>query len=169
MNQIYNLAQTIAADKETIVKLEKHLLNAKNILAAHENAMENAMERITTVPSVIVSDKGIGAARGAVQEATPIQESNYTIITLDNYWELDIQIGDKIDVILSGDVDFNSGGSFIVEDVLTKEYLEGDHRYTCLFKLERNLMCLYASWYDYDPAKDHELYLIRTPEGSLNK
>lgn len=40
MNQIYNLTQTIAADKDAITELEKHLLNAKSILTDHENAME---------------------------------------------------------------------------------------------------------------------------------
>mgnify|MGYP005986222533 CR=1 FL=1 len=161
MNQIYNLAQTIAADKETIAKLEKHLLNAKSILAAHENAME----RLTTVPNVIVSDKGIVAAGGLVREDTPVRER----ITLESYWGLDIQIGDKVDVVLSGDVDFNSGETYAVENVLTQDLLEVDHRSSCLFDLERSAVTRGSCWYDYDTAYDHELYLIRTPEGSLNK
>lgn len=165
MNQIYNLAQTIAADKDTIVKLKKHLLNAKNILAAHENAME----RLTTVPSVIVSDKGIGAARGTVLEGEPMlrPEANYTRITMDNYLSLGIEVGDEVDIVVSGDNDFRNGTT---TTVIEFDDHEGISTFLRLTPDKDKDEC----WYCYDSNSREEgaideLYLIRTPEGSLNK
>ena len=151
MNQIYNLAQTIAADKETIATLEKHLLNAKNILAAHENAMK----RLTTVPKVIVSDKGIGAARGLVQEDKPARER----ITMDNYGDLAIAAGDKVDIVVGGDSDFDGGITYKVVSV--------DYRTKNTFLELTYDNCTASNWYWY--GHSDEIYLIRTPEGSLNK
>lgn len=161
MNQIYNLAQTIAADKETITKLEKHLLNAKSILVAHENAME----RLTTVPSVIVSEKGLGAARGAVQEDKPT--SNYTRITMDNYLSLGIEVGDEVEIVVSGDSDFRNGTTTTVV-----EFDAGEGISTFL-RLTPDIYSV-VKWYCYDNNRYEEdsideIYLIRTPQGSLNK
>lgn len=155
MNQIYNLAQTIAADKETITTLEKHLLNAKSILAAHENAME----RITTVPNVIVSDRGIAAARGLVQEDKPVRER----ITQENYLELGIEVGDEVNIVFSGDKDFESG--------TIVEVIGLDFNTDSTFLELRKAGDTYTDWYWYDHNEEgvDELYLIRTPEGSLNK
>ena len=161
MNQIYNLAQTISEDKETIAKLEKHLLNAKSILVAHENAMD----RITTVPSVIVSDKGIGAARGAVQEGKPT--SNYTRITMDNYLDLGIEVEDKVEIVVSGDSDFNDRTTATVVEF---DDCEGISTFLKLTPDKLNG----SEWYCYDSNSREEyaideIYLIRTPEGPLNK
>lgn len=165
MNQIYNLAQTIAEDKETIAKLEKHLLNAKNILAAHENAMA----RLTTIPSVIVSDKCISAARGAVREDKTVlrPEANYVRITMDNYLDLGIEVEDKVDIVVSGDKDFKDGTTTTVVEFDDCEGISTFLRLTPDKHMEE-------VWYCYDSNSSgegavDELYLIRTPEGSLNK
>lgn len=150
MDQIYNLAQTIASDKETIVKLEKHLLNAKNILAAHEDAMK----RLTTVPNVIASVNketpvtvGSTASKGA--------SVNRERITYENNTYLGIMEGDKVDVVVNGDPDVDFKGVYDVTELsdsgITPFRLRGD-------------------WYEFDDYNDEsELYLIRTPEGSFNK
>lgn len=150
MDQIYNLAQTIASDKETIAKLEKHLLNAKSILAAHEDAMK----RLTTVPNVIVLVNketpvtvGSTASKGA--------SVNRERITYENNTYLGIMEGDKVDVVVNGDPDVDFKGVYDVTELsdsgITPFRLRGD-------------------WYEFDDYNDEsELYLIRTPEGSLNK
>lgn len=165
MNQIYNLAQTIAADKDAITKLEKHLLNAKSILTAHENAME----RLTTIPSVIVSDKGIGAARGSVQadKVSPQPTSNYTRITMDNYLSLGIEVGDEVEIVVSGDNDFRDGTTTTVVE------FDGCWGISTFLKLTPDRHSG-VEWYCYDSDSREEgsideLYLIRTPQGSLNK
>lgn len=150
MDQIYNLAQTIASDKETIAKLEKHLLNAKSILAAHEDAIK----RLTTVPNVIVLVNketpvtvGSTASKGA--------SVNRERITYENNTYLGIMEGDKVDVVVNGDPDVDFKGVYDVTELsdsgITPFRLRGD-------------------WYEFDDYNDEsELYLIRTPEGSLNK
>ena len=165
MNQIYNLAQTIAADKDTITKLEKHLLNAKNILAAHENAME----RLTTVPHVIISDKSANLAKCSVQEGKPVlrPEANYTRITMDNHLELGIAVGDEVYIAVSGDNDFSDGTTTTVVGFDGSVGVSTFLRLTPDKHMEDDWYC-YDSDYSEELAID-ELYLIRTPEGSLYK
>lgn len=158
MNQIYNLAQTIAEDKETIVALEKRLLNAKNILAAHEAAME----RLTTVPSVIVSDnKETPVTVGST--ASDSTSVNRERITMENYLELGIEVGDKVDIVFSGDDDFESGTA---AEVIGLD-LNTDSTFLELRKAGDTYTDWY--WYDHNERGVDEIYLIRTPEGSLNK
>ena len=162
MNQIYNLAQTIASDKETIAKLEKHLLYAKNILAAHEAAMG----RLTTVPSVIASVNketpvtvGSTASKGA--------SVNRERITMENYLELGIEAGDKVDIVFSGDDDFYHNTR---ATVTCFDDAEGISTFLELTPTSTGG----TAWYCYDSNSleeytHDELYLIRTPEGSFNK
>lgn len=150
MNQIYNLAQTISEDKETIAALEKQLFNAKNILAAHEAAME----RLTTVPKVIASvNKETPVTVGSTaSESTSVNRER---ITYENSKQLNIMEGDNVDVVVNGDPDEDFKGVYDVTELsdsgITPFRLRGD-------------------WYEFDEYNDEsELYLIRTPEGSLNK
>lgn len=161
MNQIYNLSQTISEDKEIVAALENRLLNAKNILAAHEQAME----RLTTIPNVIVSDnkETLTTVCSTASESVPVKRER---ITLENYWDLGIEIGDQVEIVVSGDMDFTCGSTHEISDILTKDYIIDGHREECILQLQR---CRGNCWYDYDVDNTHELYLIRTPEGSLNK
>ena len=159
MNKIYNLAQTIAADKETISKLEKHLLNAKNILAAHENAME----RLTTVPSVIVSDKGLGAARGSVAEDNVPSQPARERIMYENVKQLGIEEGDRVEVVINGDPDEDFKG---VYEITETSFIAGRRPITPFYLYREGQ----EGWYEFDECNyESEIYLIRTPEGSLNK
>ena len=162
MNQIYNLAQTISEDKEIIAALEKQLLNAKSILAAHEAAME----RLTTVPSCIAS---VNKETSVTVDYTAYESTsvNRERITMENYLELGIKVGDKVDIVSSGDDYFYHNTRATVtcfddaEDIST--FLELTPTRTGG-----------TDWYCYDSnaLEDYavdKLYLIRTPEGSLNK
>tara|TARA_R110002012_G_scaffold49804_4_gene128809 strand:+ start:478 stop:933 length:456 start_codon:yes stop_codon:yes gene_type:complete len=149
MNQIYNLSQTISEDKEIVAALEKQLLNAKSILAAHEDAMK----RLTTVPNVIASvNKETSVTVGStVSKGASVNRER---ITYENNTYLDIMEGDKVDVVVNGDPDVDFKGVYDVTELsdsgITPFRLRGD-------------------WYEFDDCNDEsELYLIRTPEGSLN-
>ena len=158
MNQIYNLAQTISEDKETIAALEKRLLNAKNILAAHEAAME----RLTTVPSVIASvNKETPVTVGSTaSDSTSVSRER---ITYENSKQLGIMEGDKVDVVINGDPDEYFNGVYKVKETSFSDQLKP----VTPFYLYREDQ---EGWYEFDDCNDEsELYLIRTPEGSLNK
>ena len=162
MNQIYNLSQTISEDKETIATLEKRLLNAKNILAAHESAME----RLTTVPNVVVSvNKETLVTVGSTDsEGTSVNRER---ITMENYLELGIKVGDKVDIVFSGDDDFYHNTR---ATVTCFDDAEGISTFLELTPTSTGG----TAWYCYDSNSleeytHDELYLIRTPEGSFNK
>lgn len=157
MNQIYHLAQTIASDKETIATLEKRLLNAKNILAAHEAAME----RLTTAPSMIASvNKETPVTVGSTaSESTSVNRER---ITYENSKQLNIMEGDNVDVVINGDPDEDFNGVYNVTETSVSRITP--------FYLYREGQKRQGGWYEFDDCNDEsELYLIRTPEGSLNK
>jgi hypothetical protein len=158
MNQIYNLAQTISEDKETIATLEKRLLNAKNILAAHEAAME----RLTTVPSVIASvNKETPVTVGSTaSESTSVNRER---ITYENSKQLGIEEGDQVEVVVNGDPDEDFNGVFEVTEV---SFSTSSQPITPFYLYRKGQ----EGWYEFDDCNDEsELYLIRTPEGSLDK
>lgn len=158
MNQIYNLSQTISEDKEIVAALEKRLLNAKNILAAHEAAME----RLTTVPSVIASvNKETPVTVGSTaSESTSVNRER---ITYENSKQLGIMEGDNVDVVINGDPDEYFNGVYKIKETSFSDQLKP----VTPFYLYREDQ---EGWYEFDDCNDEsELYLIRTPEGSLNK
>lgn len=158
MNQIYNLAQTIAADKETITTLEKHLLNAKNILAAHENAME----RLTTVPNVVVSDNKVTPATVSSTASGDVSCERERI-TYNNSKQLGIEEGDRVEVVINGDPDEDFKG---VYEITETSFITSPPAVTPFYLYREGQ----EGWYEFDECNDEsELYLIRTPEGSLNK
>ncbi|AKO60963.1 hypothetical protein AXI76_gp062 [Pseudoalteromonas phage H101] len=162
MNQIYNLSQTISEDKEIVAALENRLLNANNILAAHEEAME----RLTTVPSVIASvNKETPVTVGSTaSESTSVDRER---ITMENYLELGIEAGDKVDIVFSGDDYFYHNTRAIVTCF---DDAEGISTFLELTPTSTGGTAWYG--YDYNSLGEYahdELYLIRTPEGSLNK
>lgn len=159
MNQIYNLAQTIEDDKEVISRLEKHLLNAKNILAAHEQAME----RLTTIPEVIVPDNKEKPVTEdcRVSESIPVRRER---ITPENYCSLGIETGDQVEIIVSADDDFEEDTTYKVVNV---DY----NTKTTFLELSVDNLADSSCWYWYGCTENvvDELYLIRTTEGSLYK
>lgn len=158
MNQIYNLSQTISEDKEIVAALEKRLLNAKNILAAHEAAME----RLTTVPNVIASvNKETPVTVGSTaSESTSVNRER---ITYENSKQLGIMEGDNVDVVINGDPDEDFNSVYKVKETSFSDQLKP----VTPFYLYREDQ---EGWYEFDHCNDEsELYLIRTPEGSLNK
>lgn len=158
MNQIYNLAKTISEDKEIVAALEKQLSNAKNILAAHEAAME----RLTTVPSVIASvNKETPVTVGSTAyESTSVNRER---ITYENSKQLGIMEGDNVDVVINGDPEEDFNGVYKVKETSFSDQLKPVTPFYLYREDQRG-------WYEFDNCNDEsELYLIRTPEGSLNK
>lgn len=114
---------------------------------------------------MIVSGKGIGAARGSVQEDKPT--SNYTRITMDNYLSLGIEVGDEVEIVVSGDDDFRDGTTTTVGGFDACEGISTFLRLTPDKLMEEDWYCYDSNSHGEDAID--ELYLIRTPEGSLNK
>lgn len=79
-------------------------------------------------------------------------------ITLGNWRYLSLEVGDEVYIKLSGDEDFESDSSHAISKLYQDEV---GHREECFLKLS-------DKWYDYDISVENELYLIRTPEGSLH-
>lgn len=145
MKQVYNLLETIEQDKEAVAKLKKQLHHAESILEAHTAALI----RLTTIPEL--SQPKVGKV-----DYSPAVETRERI-TLDNWKQLKMEEGDKVEIVVSGDPDLE-------EEVYTidaLDYQQGDNSF---LGIEGN------GWYCYnrDGEDKDELYLIRTEEGSLN-
>lgn len=159
MKQIYDLQQTIREDEQLVAQLQKQLHFAQGILNAHRNALTRLLPLPKETPyqtekvaeSVALLQEGVGRE--------PVKQC----ITLENWKTLGIDVGDKVEIVVSGSVSFGSGVLY-VSGVEEKSYDSG--AFLCLTKDN-----CYAHWYYYNDNKlyEDELYLIRTPEGSLNK
>lgn len=136
MKQIYNLLQTIEDDKQAVAACEKHLHYLKGQLSVHEEALE----RITNVP--------------LIKTHAPVKESSHVRITQDNWKELGIEVGDTVEIVVSGDSDWDSGSYTITG---TEDGDFGESSFLILDTGESE------QWYYYDwndKGKD-ELYLIK--------
>ena len=146
MKQVYNLLQTIEDDKAQVAKLKRQLHNAESILEAHTAALT----RLTTIPE-------ISQTKVEKVDYSPAVEERERI-TPDNWKDLNIKVGDKVEVIVSGDDDFANDSEYKVTKVEDPDY-KG-----------RGFIDLNGTWYCYDNSEEgtDEIYLIRTEEGSLN-
>lgn len=146
MKQLYDLLETIEQDKLHVAKLKKQLHHAESILEAHTAALT----RLTTIPEL--SQPNV--------EKVDYSPAVYTRerITLYNWENLNIKVGDKVEVVVSGDGHFADNSVHMVTGVEDPDYDD----YT--------FMHLDDSWYFYNDngLEKDELYLIRTKEGSLN-
>lgn len=139
MKQIYNLLQTIEDDKQAVLACEKHLRYLKGQLSVHEEALK----RITSIPEEESYSKDSPSDNGRVR------------ITQDNWKSLGIEVGDTVEIVVSGDLDFGDGEKC---RVLELDY-EGDTN-TFLY-LEKKPT--YNEWYAYGNlfSAEDELYLIK--------
>tara|TARA_R100000951_G_scaffold95404_1_gene84414 strand:+ start:859 stop:1299 length:441 start_codon:yes stop_codon:yes gene_type:complete len=145
MKQVYNLLETIEQDKEAVAKLKKQLHHAESVLEAHTAALT----RLTTIPKLPQPK----VEKVDYSSAVETREC----ITPDNWRSLDIQEGDKVEIVVSGSENADKG------DIYTIDALDYDD--TCGFLgLEGNSWY----WYNNDNQNNDEIYLIRTKEGSLN-
>lgn len=146
MKQLYNLLETIEQDKSHVANLKKQLHHAESILEAHTAALT----RLTTIPKLSQPE----VEKVDYSPAVDTRER----ITLDNWEDLNIKVGDEVEVVISGDVDFENNSEYGVTNVEHNDY-NGIA-----------FMGLGCSWYYYNSKEQHndELYLIRTEEGSLN-
>lgn len=146
MKQIYNLLETIEQDKLHIAKLKKQLHYAESVLEAHTEVLT----RLTTIPKL---------SQPKVQKVDYIPTvDTRERITLDNWRGLNIKVGDKVEIVVSGDEGFADNSEYLVTSIEYEDY------YGIAF------MELGHCWYYYNNNEQHndELYLIRTEEGSLN-
>ena len=143
MKQIYNLLETIKDDKQRVVACEKHLRYLKGQLSVHEEALK----RITSVPE------------GAFSKDNPSEngssDNSRVRITQDNWKSLGIEVGDTVEIVVSGDHEFMSGTKGVVHD------LEDDSYDGCMF-LNITTENVEETWYGFSPYEDEdELYLIK--------
>ena len=137
MKQIYDLIQTIQEDKDAVVKCEKQLHYLKSVLSAHENALE----RLTNVPTL--------------KENKDTSEKRVRI-TRENWKDLGIEVGDKVEIVVSGDDDFKEG-------VYRVAALEPRYYYTGTLFMRLDNDPYHNPWYDYNANNEYndELYLIK--------
>jgi len=147
MKQVYNLLETIEQDKEVVAKLKKQLHHAESILEAHTVALS----RLTTIPK-------LSQPKLKKVDYSPAVEARERI-TKENWKQLKMKEGDKVEIVNSTDEEFTRGAYLVTN-------LE-DHMYSETLFVE-----LDGIWYDYGRFRsvygEDELYLIRTKEGSLN-
>lgn len=150
MKQVYNLLQTIEDDKSQVAKLKRQLHNAESILEAHTAALT----RLTTIPELSqpeVEKSPLSAVQGLTGRIR---------ITMDNVLDLDIEEGDTIEIVKSGDKDFEDGQRCVVQELDLNES-------NIPFKLHPNRRGC-TDWYDFErhhsQPEDHELYLIKSQE-----
>lgn len=126
MKQIYNLLQTIEDDKQAVAACEKYLHYLKGQLAVHEEALT----RITSVSS-------------------PAKEDSRVRITQDNWKTLGIEVGDTVEIVVSGDRDFADNSKYTVTELD--------------YNANQSFLRLNGDWYYYDLSEEDydELYLIK--------
>ena len=150
MKQVYNLLQTIEDDKSQVAKLKRQLHNAKSILEAHTAALT----RLTTIPELSQPEVG-KSSLSAVQEFT-----GRIRVTMDNILDLDIEVGDTIEIVKSGDKDFEDGQRCVIQEL----DLDETNIPFRLYPTKKGG----ANWYDFEYTcsrpEDHELYLIKSQE-----
>jgi len=154
MKQITNLQETIYNDKLAVEKLEKQLHFAKGILKTHEQALERLLSPVEYLPVEKEKSSPQSIEKQETPKETTIVEKER--ITLENWKDLGIGVGDEVEIVVSGDKGCRKG-VYEVEDMEYSDY-EGD-----LF------LDLGHKWYEYnrDGEFKDELYLIRTEKGSL--
>lgn len=142
MKQIYNLLETIKDDKERVEACEKHLRYLKGQLSVHEEALK----RITSIPE------------GQAMKGTASSKESRVRITQDNWKSLGIEVGDTVEIVVSGDWDFNEGD--LEWEVTDIDYAD---RTATFLKLESKENYLREYWYAYnrDCTDKDELYLIK--------
>lgn len=150
MNQIYNLLQTIEDDKAQVAKLKRQLHNAESILEAHTAALT----RLTTIPELTqpeMEKSPFSAAQGSTGRVR---------VTMEKVLDLGIEAGDTIEIVRSGDGDFDNGQVCVVQEIDPDEV-------NMYFKLHPTKMGG-VNWYDFTSNNsqpcDHELYLIKPQE-----
>ena len=150
MKQLYNLLQTIEDDKAQVAKLKRQLHNAESILEAHTAALT----RLTTIPELSQSEvekSSLSAVQGLTARIR---------VTMDNILDLDIEEGDTIEIVKSGDNDFEDGQRCVVQELDLDEI-------NIPFRLHPTKKGG-ANWYDFErhhsQPEDHELYLIKSQE-----
>ena len=150
MKQLYNLLQTIEDDKSQVAKLKRQLHNAESILEAHTAALT----RLTTIPELSQSEvekSSLSAVQGLTARIR---------VTMDNILDLDIEEGDTIEIVKSGDNDFEDGQRCVVQELDLDEI-------NIPFRLHPTKRGG-ANWYDFEYTcsrpEDHELYLIKSQE-----
>lgn len=141
MKQIYNLLETIKDDKERVEACEKHLRYLKGQLSVHEDALK----RITSIPEG-QSLKGIASSK-----------DNRVRITQDNWKSLGIEVGDTVEIVVSGDADFEDNSKCQVS------LLNLDATYSFMELVDHEN--IFRDWYCYnrDEQGEDELYLIKQP------
>lgn len=150
MKQVYNLLETIEQDKEAVSKLKKQLHHAESILEAHTAALT----RLTTIHELSQYE----VEKSSLSQAQEV--TGKVRVTMDNVLGLGIEEGDTIEIVKSGDRDFEDGQRCIVRDT------DPDEVYTYL-KLYPSVKGR-TEWYDFEhngsQPRDHELYLIKSQE-----
>ena len=152
MDKIYNLQKTIYNDKIAIKEIERELAFRKSILSAHEKALERALSPKEYSP--FSEEKPLHSV--AEKQETPKER-----ITLENWTSLGIEVGDQVEIVVSGDDDFIDGEVREIIDVERNSY-----EYSRFIKLTYN-NGYSGCWCDYKGnGKESEIYLIRTKDGS---
>ena len=150
MKQVYNLLQTIEDDKSQVAKLKRQLHNAESILESHTAALT----RLTTIPKLSQTEVE-KSSLSAVQELT-----GRIRVTMDNVVDLGIEVGDTIEIMKSGDNDFEDGQRCVVQEL----DLDGANMPFHLHPNRRGCTDWYDFEYDCSKPEDHELYLIKSQE-----
>lgn len=150
MKQIYDLLQTIEDDKAQVAKLKRQLHNAESILEAHTAALT----RLTTISELSQSEvekSSFSAVQGLIGKER---------MTMDNILDLGIEVGDTIEIVKSGDNDFEDGQRCVVQEL----DLDETNMPFILYPTKKGG----ANWYDFKDTcskpEDHELYLIKSQE-----
>ena len=151
MDKIYNLQKTIYNDKMAIKEIERELAFRKSILSAHEKALERALSPKEYSPVL---------EKKSPQSITEKQQTPKERITLENWKSLGIEVGDQVEIVVSGDGNFMDDCLCGVVDVEDLTY--NHHLFLKLSSLLGN------SWGWYESTNYDEIYLIRTPSGSGN-
>lgn len=142
MKQVYNLLETIEQDKLNVEKLKKKLHHAESVLNSHTDALT----RLTTIPKL----------------SQPKVETRERI-TKENYRDLNIKKGDKVELV-KGVYACNEKGIQTIDDV---DFFDEDLAIEVCHP-EEEQGTYWISLDDKDENDKLELYLIRTKEGSLS-
>ena len=161
MDKIYNLQETIYNDKTAIKNAEQKLIFLKGILSAHEKALERALSPKEYAPfSEEKPPQSITEKQETPEESNIVKKER---ITLENWKNLGIKVGDQVEIVVTNDVSFDNGWVGVVRVVEHLDY-EGE----CFLKLTNHLYRGGWDWYEADKYGRDEIYLIRTKDGSGN-
>jgi len=171
MKQITNLQETIYNDKLAVEEinlkiktLEKQLHFAKGILSAHEKALERMLSPEEYSPCLV--EKVPQSITEKLETPTNKVSSNRVRITLENWKDLGIKVGDEVEIVVSGDADFYMDEGNVVDVLDVESTLFNGTTFLRLSCRKHRP----GSWYHYERNCDEsEIYLIRTKEGSLKE